>query len=115
MFLSGKEDQFFETSVKLLSETWLTVPTSLVWPAMGLRRFGFRHPRGSPTPYRLVLHVWGFFGKKSAQPGDCFRCTVAVANRPTRSLACSLDIREILLQHAQTGTSVDGDAREGFV
>src|SRR5262249_50800923 len=31
-----------------LSVTWLIVPASLGWHAMGLRRFGFRHPGGSP-------------------------------------------------------------------
>ena len=55
------------------------------------------------------------FGKKSAQPGDCFRCTVAVANRPMRSLACSLDIRGGRRKHAQAGTSVHYDGTEAFV
>ena len=66
-------------------------------------------PQVYKKPHGLLLFV-----KKRAQPVDCFRCTVAVANRPTRSLACSLDIRGILLQPAQADTSVDDDARGGF-
>ena len=58
-------------------------------------------PQVYKKPHGLLLFV-----KKSAQAVDCFRCTVAVANRPTRSLACSLDVRRTLLQHAQAGTSL---------
>src|SRR5262249_24118802 len=68
---------------------------------------------GRPQVYKKS-HGLLLFGKTSAQPGDCLPCTVAVTNRPTRGLACPLDIRGILLQLAQARTGVDDDGTEAF-